>query len=463
MHPRWSWWLLLILVGTFALAFRLYYVTHVVVFQPANEPHSFGDAVQYYSYARNLVDHFVFSVSRPGVSRPLGDSFRDPGYPVFLAALMEVFPHWNSWYAAVLFSQALLSGLTVVLWLCVGRRWMSIGWLTAAGIIMAVWPHSVAMSSNLMTETLLGFLVALALWVFGFAVDRGTHRWAMASGACFAVTALTNAALLPFPFLLALYMLARRQLRVAVALILIVTMFGLTIPWSIRNAMQPAGQPSSSDRAIMNLVQGSWPLYHSATKASLILHNPRATQVVNQINLEISTMESNHIAGLRMMWHRMSLAPAIYLLWYLKKPTQLWGWNLGIGAGDIYFHVTYHSPFNDNPFWRGVAAVCQASNLILLLLALTGCMLAVSRRKLVRDMSSTGLLMLFVTAVYSLLQADARYSIPYRGAEIMLGVFAICRITAKVSRLRTRSSLTYSHHEFRATDGTSKVPNSCML
>ena len=146
----WQWWLMLILVGGFALGIRIYYVTHAVVFQPADMPHAHGDAVQYYDYARNLVQYGIFSVNAPSALPPVGDSFRDPGYPVFLAMWMKVFPQWDAWYVAVLLCQALLSALTVVLWLSVGRRWLPTAWLAVAGVIMAIWPHSVAMSSNLL-------------------------------------------------------------------------------------------------------------------------------------------------------------------------------------------------------------------------------------------------------------------------------------------------------------------------
>lgn len=440
-RSRQAWWWVLIVLGMLATGIRLYYVTHVVVFQPANAPKAHGDAVDYYNYARNLVDHGVFSMSRPGAPRPVGDSYRDPGYPAFLAAWMEVFPQWDGWYAAVLFSQAILSALTVVLWMGVGRRWMPLRWIAIAGLVMAIWPHNIAMSSDLMTETLFGFLVALALLVFGIARSRNSVPWAIASGACFAMAALTNAVLLPFAFLLAVYMLVQRQLCKPVAIALVATALALTLPWSIRNAMQPAGQTSSSDRAMMNLVQGSWPLYHSATKASLILRDPRATQVVDQIDHEIITLENSPMAGLHMMWSRMARAPASYLLWYMKKPAVLWGWNIRVGAGDIYFHVTYHSPFDVNPFWRGVAAVCHACNSILMLLALVGCLLAISRKDLVTGMGATALLLVFVTAVYSVLQADPRYAIPYRGAEIMLAVFAVYLVLGKVNQVRKMPSL----------------------
>ena len=93
-------------MGSISLSFRLYYVTHTVVFQNVNIPGAHGDAAQYYNYARNLVEHRVFSIEPASALHPAEDSFRDPGYPAFLAAWMEIFPHWDNWYAAVLLSQA---------------------------------------------------------------------------------------------------------------------------------------------------------------------------------------------------------------------------------------------------------------------------------------------------------------------------------------------------------------------
>jgi hypothetical protein len=435
---RWQWWLCFTLLGLLALGFRLYYVTHVVMFQPANEPGAKGNAVQYYNYARNLVQHGIYSVDRPSTSLPISDSFRDPGYPLFMAAWMKVFPQWDSWYAAVVFSQAILSAATVMLWLGVGRSWMPLKWLAIAGVLMAVWPHSVAMSSHLLSETLYGFLVALAMFVFSLGVDKPNTRWALICGACFAAAALTNSVLLPFALLLALYMLIRRKLPLRIGVALMASALCFTAPWLIRNSQLPPSPASSMNRALMNLVEGSWPLYHRADMASTLSKNPQATRIMDQINLEIGVIEADHRAGLSMMLARMAHDPGYYIRWYLQKPALLWDWSIRIGVGDIYVYVTYHSPFDANPFWRAVEAVCHGGNWILALLALTGCWLAL-RNSSPLSMAGVALLLLTVTAVHTVLQAEPRYSIPYRGAEILLGIFGAYRVTTQLLKLRKNS------------------------
>lgn len=439
-HSPWKWWLLMAFIGSFALGIRLYYVTHAVVFQPANLPNAHGDAVEYYNYARNLFKYGIFSRDPLGALPPVSDSFRDPGYPVFLAAWMMVFPQWDSWYAAVLFAQAALGAWTVLLWLQIGRRCMPPGWLAAAGMIMAIWPHSVAMSSDIMSETLYGFLVALALAVFGIAERRNSVAWGVISGFCFCLAALTNAVLIPFAVLITLYKLSRHQMRIRVATAVIASTLAILSPWIIRNAILHSDRQSSSDRIQMNFVQGSWPLYHSAVKASQILKDPRATTVANQINNEIYAIEANHLAGLSMMHQRIARDPGSYLLWYLQKPALLWDWSLRIGAGDIYFHVTYHSPFDVSPAWEAAAAVCHACNGLMMLFALTGCLLALSTKLSPNDLAASALVLLSVTTIYTVLQAEPRYSIPYRGAEIILAVFGLNLIVRKMWEIRNRSN-----------------------
>lgn len=434
---RWQGWVLMVLVVGFALGLRLYYVTHAVVFQPVNTPGAKGNAVQYYNYARNLVQHGVFSADPVGTAHPIGDSFRDPGYPVFLAAWMKVFPQWNNWYAAVLFSQAALSAATVGLWLIIGRRWMPPGWLLAAGLLMAIWPHSIVMSSHLLSETLYGFLISVAIFAFTAGMDKPTFRWAVISGICFSLAAYTNSVVLPLAALLAIYRVAGRHMPLKLAVAMVATTACLAAPWMIRNSMQRADQPSSTDRALTNLVQGSWPLYHAADMAFINTHDPWAANIMAQINGEIATIEANRREGLAMMWRRMADRPEHFILWYLQKPALLWDWNIRIGVRDIYMHATYHSPFDDNPAWRATEAVCQTINMPLAALALIACMLALRKNSSSEKAAAAALLLLFVTLVHSLLQAEPRYSIPYRCGEIMLAVCAAYQIGAYARNRRT--------------------------
>jgi 4-amino-4-deoxy-L-arabinose transferase-like glycosyltransferase len=446
--------LLLLLVGISSLAIRYYYVTHAQVFQPVNQTNVRGDAVEYYNYALNLVRHGVFSKVPEGTTPLIGDSFRDPGYSVFLAGWMKIFPQWDNWYAAVLLSQALLGALSVLFLLVVARRWMPLGWLAVAGILMAVWPHSVAMSSYLLSETLFGFLVALALLLLHVALDRQRVAWAAASGIGFSLAALTNAVMIPFAPMLAIYLLVRKKASRAVCASLAIAALIVIAPWIARNSLLPAttgSNGSSSSRAMLNFVQGSWPSLHSAYQASM-KHDPDGTLIMSAIARESTTMEQSPRAGLALMWHRMASAPGHYLWWYLSKPALLWDWDIRIGQGDVYVYPTRNSPFKTNSTWRAVAAVCRALNPWLFVLAGAGCLIVfLPRQRTPPGRVAATLVLVFVTAVYSILQAEPRYSVPFRGLEIIVATFAVYWLVQVIRRVRN-SARTAS------TQGQSSTP-----
>lgn len=447
-RERRRWWLLLLFVGSFAFGFRYYYVTHAQVFQPVNQTNVRGDAVEYYNYALNLAQHGVFSKAPPGTIPLVGDSFRDPGYPLLLAGWMKMFNQWDSWYAATLLSQALLSALTVVLMLALGRRWMPIGWLVVAGMLMAVWPHSVAMSSYLLSETLFGFLIALSLLLLHMALDRRIAGWAAVSGVGFSLAALTNAVLIPFAPLLALYLLVRRQARFVLCASLAIGALLLVAPWTLRNSLLPASNSSSSERALINLVQGSWPSMHSAYQAAM-KHDPDGTIIMAAIERESATIQESPAAGLALIGHRMATHPGQYLRWYLSKPALLWDWDIRIGQGDVYVYPTRNSPFKINVVYRVIAALCRALNPWLFVLTIAGCFLALlPRRQTSPDRTAAApaaLMLIFVTLVYSILQAEPRYSVSFRGLEIMLAMFAASRVRLGIGRMqelaKTRSPM----------------------
>ncbi|MBM7126873.1 ArnT family glycosyltransferase [Dyella flava] len=436
--PKWHWWLFILALGTLAFGIRIYYVTHSVVFQPVYLANVHGDGAQYYHYAVNLLRHSVFSLDLPSNSEPKPDNFRDPGYPVLLAGLLLAFKSWGTWYAAVLIFQALLGAITVVLWMGVGREWMPTPYLVAAGLLMGVWPHSVTMSSYILSETLFGFLCAMSMLLFRIATNRNNTGSIAISGISFSLAALTNAVMLPFGICLAIYARMQRKMSTKTAGVFVAVALCTLAPWSIRNTMLPGGHLSSTSRARMNLVQGSWPEYHDAYMTWARSGDPKTSGVLTQINQEVDLINAHPAAGTLAILHRLAGDPWKYVHWYLTKPALMWGWSIRIGEGGIYVYGTRNSPYDTVPTWRAISAICYAINPLLLLLAAAGCILAM-RSRAPLSMTATALMLLFVTLVYSILQAEPRYSIPYRGPEILLGMFSAYWLSGKVAYLRARS------------------------
>lgn len=440
-------WLAVLAVALLALGLRWYYVSTALVLEPVR-----GDATQYFAYAWNLANHGVFAKTAPGSEVLNPDNFRDPGYPVFLALWMKVLGAGDVWYAAVLLCQALLGALTVTMVTQLGRYWLPTRWAVASGLLMAVWPHSITINGYLLTETLFGFLCALSLLLLAQACCRKSAGWAAAAGLALGMAALTNAVLLPFGILLAGFLAWRRLAprRICVALAL----GTLLLPgvWAIRNTQipTPASDNSSKDRALQNFVQGAWPGFHDAYRDSIFGNT--ATQssargTLRNVEEEYTELRDSPLDGAKTIMLRFGQHPWRYAVWYLfEKPWELWGWDIVVGQGDIYVYPTQNAPFQTSHPWIALAAICRALNPLMTLLALVGLLMTRrrpddSRRQSVPigyvSLVSMTSMLVFATLVYTLLQAEPRYSIPFRSFEMLLAVSTCWWITTWWQRKRS--------------------------
>lgn len=431
---RWMWPTLLVVITALSLGVRLHYVIHAQVLQPVDDQqHVRADGVDYYAYARNLVRHHVFSMAPETGTSPPPDSFRDPGYPLFLAAWMKAWPEWNHWYAAVLLSQAILSGLAVPLGMFMARRWMPRSWLAAAGFLMALWPHNVAINSFILSESWVGFLTMAGLTWTGWALDKGRTAHAIGGTIVLALAGLSNAVLIPLVPLAVFWLLACRRINRRTALGLLIFPVVFCAAWQVRGALLPPS-PSSSGRALINLDQGSWPDYHAAYQGAS-RHDPRATEALAAIERETILLQRDPLQGLQSILHRLSADPIHYAAWYVSKPMLFWGWDIRMGQGDVYVYPTRHSPFRENSALRALAAVCKALNPFLFGALVVAWVAAAMRRgQSPPSLQLAGVLTIYVTFVYTVLQAEPRYSIPFRPLEILLALWAIWLVCGVASR-----------------------------
>lgn len=429
--PTRGWIFLLVGIGLLAFVLRWYYVTHAIVDTPIR-----SDALEYYYYAWNLLHHGVFSMAEIDAAHVTSDSFRDPGFPVFLAAWIAALGEFPRWYLNLLIGQALLGALTVMMLMQAARDWLPTRWLAGAGVLMAIWPHSITITGFALTETLFGFLIAAALCMLSIALRRGNTWLMVAAGLLFGMAALTNAVAIPLAPCLALllWMMKRapRPLLVALALSALL----LPLGWGLRNAQ--VGGASSGGRAAMNLVQGSWPDYHDNFHRYAMNHDAEATKKLGLMGSEIRLVQDHPGQGLSSMAQRMSAAPGHYIAWYLSKPALLWGWSIRVGAGDIYVYPTPYSPFYDKLPLRVIVSLCHAFNPVLMLFMLIGWIAAWLRRRqadsmLIIIVATTA----FVTLVYSILQAEPRYSIPFRGIELLLAAYGAWQLVSLALVRRT--------------------------
>lgn len=426
-----------LMAGSLALVMRWYFVVHAQVMQPVYLNSWQGDGEEFYRYAWHLVHEGMFSSDLTGVAHPKPDSFRDPGYPGFLALWMLLTDSYGDWYVSVLMSQVVLGGIAVTCTLLAIRDAVPTWILAIAGVAMALWPHLVVLPGYILSENITTPMFAIAVFALGEAARRRSVMYTIVSALALSAAALANSVLAPlvFPLLLvfAWKKLMSRQQMIIFALVALAPVFG----WSLRNTTIE-GPFSSSFRAEVNLVQGSWPTYHTASQL-LARHDPIGMQTIDAINLEIATMHFNRVQGLHVMSERMTRDPAIYIKWYLGKPALLWGWEISLGSGDIYAYPTRHSPFITNPTMKTIEAIAFAFNGVIALLALAGVVIATASRSSSAPVMAFAVTVVWVTLVYGVLQSDARYSIAYRLAEISLASTAVA---AAVDYARARLTQT---------------------
>lgn len=427
-------WVVAIVGGLLAIALRWYVVTQVRVLQPLDLAGDWGDAAEYYRYAWNLVHHGMFSIDMAGIPHPEPDGYRDPGYPVYLAFWMALTDSYDSWYAAVLISHACLGGITVACTVLALRNSFPTWLLWVVGLGTALWPHAVIMTTYVLTENLSAPLFAIAVLALSEAVARQSTGMTLCAGVTLAVAALTNAVLGPLVLLVAAAFAWRRNLPRRHLFILVVAAVLPLAAWQIRNTTVPQ-VISAKLRAEMNLVQGSWPTYHTAMQL-YSRHDPAGIQTMAAINNEIAIMNQDRARGLALMAERMGSAPGTYLAWYAGKPALLWGWEIGLGSGGIYIYPTRNSPFITTPWLKTIEGIAYVLNGPIALLALVGTILSLVRRNSSTTLLVFGITATWITVLYGVLQSDSRYSIPFRGAEIAL---ASAAVWTAICMLRQRS------------------------
>lgn len=163
-------------------------------------------------------------------------SFRPPLYPLVLAALQALFGTGD---LPVLLFQSVVSALVPALVFLIGYRLFDSRVALLAGLTSAVYPyslyHDVRPFETPVFEVLLGGLVLLLLKL----AARPRLGTALAAGALVGLAIATRSFLLPFPALIALWLLVGPRLpvrQVAAYTVAIVLVAGLVLtPWIVRN------------------------------------------------------------------------------------------------------------------------------------------------------------------------------------------------------------------------------------
>jgi 4-amino-4-deoxy-L-arabinose transferase-like glycosyltransferase len=419
--------LLLGLIFAAALFIRFQYV-HLAI----DEIFSGRDARQYLNYANNLVYHGIFSKSS-SVKQLQPDSFRSPGYPLFVALTILVGGE-QKYLPLLIYTQAALSALLVPLTFFSGIFFLPAAAAMVATIFVAFSPHLITITGCVLTETLTAFLLLTAMCCFQYAWPKKSISFFILSAFFFGCTYLTNETVLFLPLLLvAISVVLSGSGRIRtffggisgkIAIFIIIFSF-FPFGWALRNQIQVTSDaPKGMDRAIATLSHGTYP--------GFIYKNPRYKRFPYREDPLQPAFGSSFENFTQILWSRVKKEPYRYAKWYIiEKPYYFWSWDIIQGVGDIYIYPVPISFFKVSGFGRMIRTVMKLLHpFCLLLVIVCGPGLYYKyRSQIKRDISHSSPVLpftvcIYFTAIYMIFAPLPRYSIPLRPELYLCAVWS---------------------------------------
>lgn len=428
---------------------RLTYNSETFFIEPVR-----ADAAYYFQYAINLVEHGTFSRERS--DNPTPDAYWAPGYPAFLALNLKLAGSLGvKPYDQVMHSQVAVAAGTIWLLFLLGRLFMPAYWPLLPATLLAFSPHHVSLGSYALTETLFGFTLLATIYFLAKGLMSRNRVEYLACGIFLALSYLVNPVCLVIVPAIALCLwLFRRQAnsaqgwpvsRLACCLLLLPIILTACL-WSLRSSVVvPAEQSGSSDRLLANLTVGLYPDYHEKWKASVL--NPEA-----EVTVPGAGVSENYATFFAEVSSRFSEAPVDMLTWFaFGKPYQLWQWDILTGQGDIYVYDILYSLYHISAPALASYSIMHALHPWLLLCCVAGLLIIVTRAKVSGDLTVplvSYAVLLAISGVYILTQAEPRYSVPLRPELYLTASFFIWQACEYLKALRSRS---LAQHHARAT------------
>lgn len=190
-----------------------------------------GDSKAYQLLAHNVLEHGAFSLSKEAPYAP--ESFRAPGYPLFLASLLSMLGS----FGAVLVAQALIVSVAPgLLYLLIEPYHKSAAWW--GSVVFMLEPTRLFLSSSLLSDALFSCLLLGSLVFLDRASRHGSWRFMALAGVALGLAILVRPVAMFLPLLYVVYVALsvrpwRQTLCMGAIFLVAVGMF--VSPWIARN------------------------------------------------------------------------------------------------------------------------------------------------------------------------------------------------------------------------------------
>ncbi len=385
-----------------------------------------ADALDYVTYAANLVEHGVYSRDTRGVSGgvvPQADGVRAAGYPVFMAAFFGTLG-LDAGAEAVKYGQALLSAGLVLLVFLAAQRCLPWWGAFAVAALTALSPHLVNMNVYWLTESLFAFLLLASLLAMARCIEQpGKLAAAAVAGLMFGLCFFTRptVALLLVPWLLLMLLYQGRGALMGSA-VLVGALVLVPLVWMLTYS-PPAVEGGSS------LLR--WSIHHGMYPGFQFEGNPDSYGFPYRYDPRSPEIAASWPALLQELARRFTEEPGRHLGWFLfGKPQALLSWNIVQGMGDAYIYPVSKTPYFELGFFAGTHRISAWLHLPAMLLAVVGSVLVwwqswragwKDSALLVPQLAS--LLLLYFVAIHMVVAPFPRYGIPLRPACYLLAVW----------------------------------------
>jgi len=428
----------IVIIVTGGAILRLAYNSNTMIDQPIRV-----DAANNLNYANNLLAYGTFSKDQ--TPHPAPDSYGAPGYPLFLAAVIKLSEVLSvDSYKFILFCQVLLGVGTLLICYLLAKTFLPGFWALLPPGLVAISPHLVSTGSYVLTETLFGFTLILALYFLVRAVTGTRAMDWFYSGVFFSLAYLVNPVSLFLAPLFAVFLVFTaggkspdddKRKYVRNIAVLVVPLVIVVASWSLRSAISvPLDPPTATSRLLTNLIIGLYPEYHEKWRAS-ILH-PDKQEVV-----PVSRADNSYADFFNELGANIGQDPMQLLAWYsVHKPVLLWDWDILYGFGDIYIYPVDFSLYHISIPAIITYSIMRSTHYWILLGAVVGLGFLLAKSKESRLVPALLYIsLIYISLVYVVFQSEPRYSIPLRAELYLCFTYFLWRTCALIDRIRQRS------------------------